>query len=91
MKKTIKPYVNFPEFEKNKKVQEAWRLLKVVLSPMLCRAYTKNRRANEVATILNSLRWDKWGTAVAAGFGLKGKNKALFLGHLRRWADTPLT
>ena len=30
MKKTIKPYVNFPEFEKNKKVQEAWRLLKEI-------------------------------------------------------------
>lgn len=86
----MKPYVNFTEFEKNKKVQKAWAMLQVVLFPKLCSAYTKNKRANLVSLQLGYLNWNQWERAIVAGVGLKGKDAALFIGHSRRWGGTSL-
>lgn len=86
----MKPYVNFNEFNNNEKVQKAYNFLAAMLFNKLDQVYTKNKQANKIAEILNELEWYQWEKAIVAGFNLKGKNKALFLGHSRRWAGTPM-
>ena len=77
----MKPYVNFIELESPefKEVKQALQHLGRVLFP------------GDNKTIRNAnLQWHEWESVVILMFELKGKKKALFLGHSRRWAGTPL-
>ncbi len=93
--KTVRPYVNYPELDKNKKVKEAMGFLWQMLFPKIGRAYWGRGSSNKVAQReleinLNKMDWEQWNKAVIAGFNLTGKNRALFLGHSRHWAGRSL-
>jgi hypothetical protein len=76
----MKPYVNFLEYEQNTKVKESIKALDRALFP-------KTR----VHKTIPNLTWEQWERIAIRLHGLKGRDKALFLGHSRNWAGTPLT
>ena len=77
----MKPYVNFDEYMKNKEVQQAMRLLEnwVFNGNELC---WKGE--------LLRLSWSKVEQIIVCLLGLKGRNKALFIGHSQRWGNYSL-
>lgn len=79
----MKSYVNFIEFEKNTEVKKAFSFLSNVLFPDIGPDQSKIK-------ICSKLNWEEWEVAIIEGFKLKGKNRALFLGHSQRWASTDL-
>jgi predicted class III extradiol MEMO1 family dioxygenase len=93
--KIIRPYVNFVELKKNKKVQDALEFLSKMLFPHIGYSYcgrgSSNKAAqNNLQKNLNKLSCKQWNKAIIAGFNLNKKNRALFLGHSNRWDNTPL-
>lgn len=79
----MKPYVNFIEFEKNTEVKKAFSFFLNVLTADI----GPNQNKIKICSKFNCKEWE---IAIIEGFRLKGKNRALFLGHSQRWADTDL-
>jgi hypothetical protein len=75
----MKPYVNFDELATAPVVMDGLALLR----DHLFKPIGKNRRGIDFT-------WEDCERAIVRQLDLRGKKKALFLGHSRRWAETPI-